>query len=571
MTPPIRRSAKGFRSSERVPSVHSVSLSTRTATSPVILSIPTRSALRLPAIGVHSHWTRGNSLQADSRLGLRGPFDDHQHLGGLLFNDASQDVAKQVDGLVHDGYHHARGRAKVVLIGCISSGDQHLHQPHEPDQGDQHREEVEVPAILDGVPQFEGGRLPHQGVKAGRARDRGVTDEGCARPKRGPAVREHRAGWRLGVDSGLPGRGRLRVRRCAASQRHQYVKHAGGWRGPPTEGVTRVIGGLLPPFEGRFRRIVRSGIQVRSGRGARSKTRFAVRGPEYPLILWTATCEEILNGRRATPEEPDAPTRSASPIACARMARRPHDAGRVVMSAVAGLVGLTSSVLTPIGLQAQAAARPDPQAQRAAQSCGVSTELVPSCGDWWGAAVPNTGSNLSEAVADTEFETGRRLDIVHTYHRWTQDFPTPSEVALARSGHILLINWQPTDDEDKPIAWQAIADGSQDQVIADEAVRLKALGTPVMISFSTSPRPISTLKDLPHSTSRPTGGSTTWWSQQAPATWSGSGTLRGSRRATGSASIANSGQERAMSTGSPGTPTTSLPAVDGRGDRSRRW
>ena len=116
-----------------------------------------------------------------------------------------------------------------------------------------------------------------------------------------------------------------------------------------------------------------------------------------------------------------------------------------------------------------------------------SPELVPSCGDWWGAAVPNTGSNLSEAVADTEFETGRRLDIVHTYHRWTQDFPTPSEVALARSGHILLINWQPTDDEDKPIAWQAIADGSQDQVIEDEAVRLKAMGTPVMISFSHEP------------------------------------------------------------------------------------
>ena len=94
------------------------------------------------------------------------------------------------------------------------------------------------------------------------------------------------------------------------------------------------------------------------------------------------------------------------------------------MSAAAGLVGFTSLVLTPIDLQAQAASRPDTQAQRAAESCAVSLKLVPSCGDWWGAAVPNTGSNLSEAVADTEFETGRRLDIVHTYHRWTQDFPT---------------------------------------------------------------------------------------------------------------------------------------------------
>jgi hypothetical protein len=168
------------------------------------------------------------------------------------------------------------------------------------------------------------------------------------------------------------------------------------------------------------------------------------------------------------------------------MARR-LQTRRVVMSAAAGLVGFTSLVLTPIDLQAQAALRSDTPAQRTAETCSVSPELVPSCGDWWGAAVPNTGSNLSEAVADTEFETGRRLDIVHTYHRWTQDFPTASELALARSGHILLINWQPTDDEDKPIAWQAIADGSQDQVIAAEAIRLKAMGTPVMISFSHEP------------------------------------------------------------------------------------
>ena len=160
---------------------------------------------------------------------------------------------------------------------------------------------------------------------------------------------------------------------------------------------------------------------------------------------------------------------------------------RAAMSAAAALVGLTSLVLAPIDLQAQAVARANTLAQRSAGSCSVSLKLVPSCGDWWGAAVPNTGSNLSEVVADTEFETGRRLDIVHTYHRWTQDFPTASETALGKSGHILFINWQPTDEEDKPIAWQAIADGSQDKVIAAEAIRLKAMGTPVMISFSHEP------------------------------------------------------------------------------------
>lgn len=125
--------------------------------------------------------------------------------------------------------------------------------------------------------------------------------------------------------------------------------------------------------------------------------------------------------------------------------------------------------------------------ERTIATCTVSAELVPSCGDWWGAAVPSAGSNLGEAVAATELQTGRRLDIVHTYHRWTQAFPTVSEAALAKSGHILLINWQPTDQEDKPIAWEAIADGSQDQVITAEAERLKDLGGPVMLSFSHEP------------------------------------------------------------------------------------
>ncbi len=151
------------------------------------------------------------------------------------------------------------------------------------------------------------------------------------------------------------------------------------------------------------------------------------------------------------------------------------------------MVGLTSLVLTPTDSQAHPVPRTTTLAQRTLKPCAVSAELVPSCGDWWGEAVPNAGSNLSAAVAYNEIETGRRLDIVHTYHRWTQSFPTISEAALAKSGHILFINWQPTDAEDKPIAWQAVADGSQDKVILAEAVRLKSLGTPVMVSFSHEP------------------------------------------------------------------------------------
>ena len=90
-------------------------------------------------------------------------------------------------------------------------------------------------------------------------------------------------------------------------------------------------------------------------------------------------------------------------------------------------------------------------------------------------------------MAAAAARAGRRLDIVHTYHRWSQEFPTPEETALARSGHILFVNWQPTNQAGRAIPWEAIADGSQDRIITAEARRLRALGDPVMVSFSHEP------------------------------------------------------------------------------------
>jgi hypothetical protein len=120
-------------------------------------------------------------------------------------------------------------------------------------------------------------------------------------------------------------------------------------------------------------------------------------------------------------------------------------------------------------------------------SCTIRPELVPTCGAWWGAAVATAGNSLAEAVSAAQARTGRRLDIVHTYHDWTDKFPTANETALAHSGHILLINWQPTDTKNRPIPWSSIADGHQDDVIRTEASRLAALAVPVMLSFSHEP------------------------------------------------------------------------------------
>lgn len=160
--------------------------------------------------------------------------------------------------------------------------------------------------------------------------------------------------------------------------------------------------------------------------------------------------------------------------------------GRRVAVGIAAFVAvvpcLTIGMLGPAGPVFGAAPSPPP-----AGHCSVNSELVPSCGDWWGEAVPNAGSDLLQAVSAAEFQTQRALDIVHTYHRWLQAFPTPEESELAHSGHLLFINWQPTDPNGHPIPWSAIADGSQDAAIKAEALRLAALDLPVMVSFSHEP------------------------------------------------------------------------------------
>jgi hypothetical protein len=119
--------------------------------------------------------------------------------------------------------------------------------------------------------------------------------------------------------------------------------------------------------------------------------------------------------------------------------------------------------------------------------CLVTQAVSPTCGSWWGSALPDQQSKLVAAVAAAERTTGRRLDIVHTYHRWFDAFPTLSERTLAGSGHLLLLNWEPNDRNNSPMSWQGIAAGKQDAVIESEAKRLALIGVPVLVSFSHEP------------------------------------------------------------------------------------
>jgi hypothetical protein len=121
------------------------------------------------------------------------------------------------------------------------------------------------------------------------------------------------------------------------------------------------------------------------------------------------------------------------------------------------------------------------------RSCALAAGDVPQCGSWWGAALQATDSRLPAAVKKIEASSGRRLDIVHTYHRWYDVFPTAAETALADSGHQLMLNWEPVDRSGHPMSWASIGRGDQDAQIDVEAARLKALPGPVFVSFSHEP------------------------------------------------------------------------------------
>jgi hypothetical protein len=111
---------------------------------------------------------------------------------------------------------------------------------------------------------------------------------------------------------------------------------------------------------------------------------------------------------------------------------------------------------------------------------------APSCGTWWGLAPDVANAQLPAAVSAQEAADGRRLDIVHTYHRWYDNFPSAAERSLADDGHLLLLNWEPTDTAGKPMAWAAIARGDHDDEIDALAAKLKTMPT-VLLSFSHEP------------------------------------------------------------------------------------
>ncbi len=80
------------------------------------------------------------------------------------------------------------------------------------------------------------------------------------------------------------------------------------------------------------------------------------------------------------------------------------------------------------------------------------------------------------AVTDFEKETGRELDIVHTYHPWDDPFPDQVDTWALDNDRMLLLSWAGTDT-------RVIQTGRYDDLIRSRARAIRALGHPVLLQW----------------------------------------------------------------------------------------
>jgi hypothetical protein len=118
----------------------------------------------------------------------------------------------------------------------------------------------------------------------------------------------------------------------------------------------------------------------------------------------------------------------------------------------------------------------------AAPTCGVTADLVPTCGALWGA-------HSSQGYAALESQIGRKLAIVHDYTDWTGIFPNAGEQTAAAGGRIIFEDWTAKEYSTGQAAatWAQIAAGDQDAQINAEAAALKSFGKRIMVTFQAEP------------------------------------------------------------------------------------
>ncbi|MET7425590.1 endoglucanase [Dactylosporangium sp. NPDC005555] len=127
-----------------------------------------------------------------------------------------------------------------------------------------------------------------------------------------------------------------------------------------------------------------------------------------------------------------------------------------------------------------------PPASKAGGRCGLDAKLVPGCGLLWGVA-PGAFTDLrsSQALANFERTTGRPADILHSYHRGDEVWPTADEIAVVEQSRkrILFANWKVAWDT----TWADVAAGGQDARIDRAAARLKAFPGKLFVALHHEP------------------------------------------------------------------------------------
>ncbi|WFE27043.1 glycosyl hydrolase [Solwaraspora sp. WMMD791] len=144
-------------------------------------------------------------------------------------------------------------------------------------------------------------------------------------------------------------------------------------------------------------------------------------------------------------------------------------------------------------------APPSPSATPPASGVGcgaVSDLLVPSCGAWWGMYSPTSaakGWNHGGAVAEVEAQVGRKFDLVHRYHDFSNAgsngaFPDEFEQQQMREGRLMFFAWESRIfSTGTTLTWRDVYSGRYDSVIDDVAGRIKATGVPVFMGFDHEP------------------------------------------------------------------------------------
>lgn len=157
---------------------------------------------------------------------------------------------------------------------------------------------------------------------------------------------------------------------------------------------------------------------------------------------------------------------------------RGHRLLLVAAGLVAVVVVIAAAKLTAPAPTSSASVAPLEPFVPAGPLAAVEGPQPPATGAWFGAwskPVPLTQEGRIQAVQDVERLIGRNLDIVHTYRKWADPFPTQSDLVFLRQS-ILQLSWAGTDTA-------SILAGSEDTVIRERARAVKAVDVPLLLEW----------------------------------------------------------------------------------------